>query len=279
MSTSFLRMAKNPAVEIARDRLRVLFVHDEKPAPDTVDAVLTSSGYDLFPAWTGREALQTFQRVRPDLILLELNLSDMDGKQVLRRLRESTSIPIVVISVRREESEQIDCLDAGADDYVVKPFPMGVLLARLRAALRRAFGIPRNQVFKTGGLTMDFSRRTVFIWDSQVRLTATEYSLLKVLASHAGMVKTHFQLIHEVWGTMQYQDAVHLLRVTVSNLRRKLMCDSPLIVTEAGVGYRLQGDSEGIRRLRLEPPPRTAQRISPNPMLVARRRNGTCSSL
>jgi two-component system KDP operon response regulator KdpE len=235
--------------------------------PETLDDALQSAGYDLFPVWTVREALQTFQVTQPDLILLELNLPDRHG-QSLRRLRESTTIPIVVISSHQDESEQIYCLDSGADDYVTKPVTIARLLARLRAALRRAFGIPRSEVFKTGGLKIDFSMRAVFVWEEQVRLSATEYALLKVLASHAGMVKTHHQLIHEVWGTLQYQDAVHLLRVTVSNLRRKLVCDSrsvPLIVTEAGVGYRLRRDSEWTRELRLEPP-----------VTAARMKNGTC---
>jgi two-component system KDP operon response regulator KdpE len=119
---------------------------------------------------------------------------------------------------------------------------MGELLARLRAALRRAFGTPRTEVFRTGDLKLDFSRREVFVGNERVKLTATEYDLLKLLASHAGTVRTHYQLIHELWGTTQYQDVVHLLRVTVSNLRRKLECDPGFarhIVTEPGVGYRL----------------------------------------
>ena len=268
MSTSFqdprLRIAQNPAVG---ERPRVLFVHDQDQVPQILDDALKSAGYDLFPVWTVRDALQKFHLARPDLILLEVNRSGVDGESVLRRLRESTAIPIVVISARHDESEQIACLDAGADDYVTKPVTMGRLLARLRAALRRAFGIPRSEVFRTGGLKVDFSMRAVFVREEQVRLTATEYALLRVLASHAGMVKTHYQLIHEVWGTLQYQDAVHLLRVTVSNLRRKLTCDSrslPLIVTESGIGYRLRRDSEWTRELRLEP------------VSAARMKSGTC---
>ncbi len=263
-----LRIAHHPAAgQLERERCRVLFVHDENPVPGILDDALKSAGYDLFTAWTVREALQTFHATQPDLILLELTRSDRGGKS-LRRLRESITIPIVVISSQQDESEQICCLDSGADDYVTKPVTIARLLARLRAALRRAFGIPRSEVFKTGGLKVDFSMRAVFIWEEHVRLSATEYALLKVLASHAGMVKTHHQLIHEVWGTLQYQDAVHLLRVTVSNLRRKLVCDSrsiPLIVTEAGIGYRLRRDSEWTRELRLEPP-----------VTAARMKNRTC---
>jgi two-component system KDP operon response regulator KdpE len=273
-----LRIAHNPAVgEMERERPRVLFVHDANPVPGILDDALKSAGYDLFPVRSVRDALQTFHAARPDVILLELNSPDVDGKHILRRLRESTTIPIVVISARHDESEHIACLDAGADDYVTKPFTMGRLLAQLRAALRRAFGIPRSEVFKTGGLKVDFSTRAVFVWEEQVRLTATEYALLRVLASHAGMVKTHYQLIHEVWGTLQYQDAVHLLRVTVSNLRRKLICDSrslPLIVTEAGIGYRLRRDSEWTRELRLETPARNNSGIAGS-MRPARMRSGT----
>ncbi len=173
----------------------------------------------------------------------------MDGKEVLGSLRECTTTPVVVMSVRHEESEKIACLDAGADDYLTKPFTMGKLLARLRAALRRAFGSATIEVFTAGALKVDFNRREVYVADDEVKLTATEYDLLKVLVRHAGLVRTHRQLIHELRGTTQYQDAVHLLRATVSNLRRKLVCDPKFLryaVTEPGVGYRLRTDSEWI---------------------------------
>jgi len=210
---------------------------------ETFPDSLHSAGYTLYAAFSGRDGLQNFQNARPDLILLELGLPDMDGKQVLRDLREWTTTPIIVLSSRHEEAEKIACLDNGADDYITKPFTMGELLARVRAALRRAFGIPRNEVFTAGCLQVDFGRREVFIATRKVTLTATEYDLLKALASHAGLVRTHHRLIHEIWGTAQYSDAMHLLRVTMSNLRRKLRPDAGTfrpIVTEAGVGYRLQ---------------------------------------
>lgn len=231
--------------ETEKEGLRILLVDDEKSMQDILSVTLRPAGYSLYPVGTGEEALQKFPSVRPDLILLDLFLPDTDGKQVLRRLREWTTAPIIVMSVRHEESEKIACLDSGADDYLTKPFTMGELLARLRAALRRAFGTPRSDVFTAGDLKVDFSGREVFVGNEQVKLTATEYDLLKVLASHAGLVRTHRQLIHELWGTTQYQDAVHLLRVTVSNLRRKLVCDPRVlryIVTEPGVGYRLRTD-------------------------------------
>ncbi|MFZ0592322.1 MAG: response regulator transcription factor [Bryobacteraceae bacterium] len=230
-----------------REGPRILLVDDEKSMQDILSVTLQPAGYTLYPASSGEEALQKFQLAQPDLILLDLFLPDMDGKQVLRRLREWTTTPIIVMSVRHEESEKIACLDTGADDYLTKPFTMGELLARLRAALRRAFGIPRSDVFAAGDLKVDFNRREVFVGHEQVKLTATEYDLLKVLVRHAGLVRTHYQLIHELWGTTQYQDAVHLLRVTVSNLRRKLVRDPRpfrYVVTEPGVGYRLRTDSD-----------------------------------
>lgn len=230
-----------------REGPRILLVDDEKSIQNTLSLTLQPAGYSLYPVDTGKEALQKFQLTRPDLILLDLLLPDMDGKEVIHHLREWTTTPIVVMSVRHEESEKIACLDAGADDYITKPFTIGELLARMRAALRRALGNSPSELFITGDLKVDFTRREVFVAQEQVKLTATEYDLLRVLVRHAGLVRTHYQLIHELWGTTQYQDAVHLLRVTVSNLRRKLICDPVIlryIVTEPGVGYRLRTDAD-----------------------------------
>src|SRR5664279_5623618 len=181
--------------------LRILLVDDEKSMQDILTVTLRPAGYDVYPVGTGKEALQKFPLARPDLVLLDLFLPDTDGRQVLRRLREWTTVPIIMLSVRHEESEKIACLDNGADDYITKPFTMGELLARLRAALRRAFGTPRSDVFTAGDLKVNFSKREVFVGNQHVNLTATEYDLLKVLASHAGLVRTHRQLIHELWGT------------------------------------------------------------------------------
>jgi two-component system, OmpR family, KDP operon response regulator KdpE len=229
---------------------RILLIDDERSMQDVLSVTLGPAGYSVYPASTAEEGLRIFESARPELILLDLFLPDMDGKDVLKRLRERTSTPIVVMSVRHEESEKIACLDAGADDYLTKPFTMGELLARLRAALRRAFGSARIESFKTGNLKVDFNRREVFVGDDQIKLTATEYDLLKILVHHAGLIRTHYQLIRELWGHTQYQDAVHLLRVTVSNLRRKLLCDPRFlryIVTEPGVGYRLRADTDWIQ--------------------------------
>jgi two-component system KDP operon response regulator KdpE len=228
--------------DMKKDGLRILLVGDDDAMIEILNTALKSAGYKVYAVGTGSEALRKFQFARPDLILLDLYLPDMQGRQVLLHLRKWTTAPIIVMSTQQEEAEKIACLDTGADDYLTKPFSMGELLARLRAALRRAFGIPRAEVFTAGDLKLDFSRREVFVANEKVKLTATEYDLLKLLASHGGAVRTHYQLIHELWGTTQYQDVVHLLRVTVSNLRRKLDSDSGVvrrIVTEPGVGYRL----------------------------------------
>jgi two-component system KDP operon response regulator KdpE len=222
--------------------IRILLIGDDEPMIEILSTALTSAGYKVCPVGTGREALRTFQFSRPDLILLDLHLPDMNGRKALSHLREWTNAPIIVVSVQLKESEKIACLDTGADDYITKPFMIGELLARLRAALRRAFGTPQMEVFTAGDLKLDFGTREVFVANQKVKLTATEYDLLKLLVSHSGVVRTHYQLIHELWGTTQYQDVVHLLRVTVSNLRKKLENDPGIarfIVTEPGVGYRL----------------------------------------
>jgi two-component system KDP operon response regulator KdpE len=231
-------------------RLRILLVDDQSSILQTLGAALRSAGYNLCPASGGQDALRRFQSVQPQLILLDLSLPDIDGNDLVRRLRMQTSAAIVVLSERHEESEIIACLDAGADYYLAKTVPTGELLARIRAALRRGFGVAQSEPFKAGQLKVDFNRREVFVGCEQVKLTATEYHLLTALVRHAGTVRTHYQLIHEVWGGAQYGDAVHLLRVTVSNLRRKLASDSGFrlpIVTEPGIGYRLRSDSHSLK--------------------------------
>jgi two-component system KDP operon response regulator KdpE len=227
---------------------RVLIVDDEQSIQQTLSVVLPPAGYSVYPVRNGKEALWKVQSVRPDLILLDLGLPDMDGKEVIRHLREEWTIaPIIVISVRNEESEKVSSLDIGAHDYLTKPFSVPELLARMRATLR-SVSATQDDVFTVRDLRVDLSRREVFVGETAVKLTATEYDLLKVLIHYAGNVRTHHQLIHELWGRTQYQDAVHLLRVTLSHLRRKIHLDlmSPrYIVTEPGVGYRLRTESSG----------------------------------
>ena len=209
----------------------------------SLNATLSAAGYDVHSVSTAQEALCSLQSSRPDLVLVNLWVKDREGKHLVESLRHWTTAPIIVMSVRQEESEKVSCLDTGADDYVTRPFATAELLARLRAALRRAFGVPRSEVLKAGDLTINFSAREVFVQQLPIKLTATEYDLLSVLAAHAGSVKTHYQLIHELWGIPQDNNARHLLRVTVSHLRRKLLNSSSIcghIGTELGVGYRFE---------------------------------------
>jgi two-component system, OmpR family, KDP operon response regulator KdpE len=224
---------------------RILLVDQEEPVRKVLGGALRPAGYTMYQVGNGGEALRRFQLIRPDLVLLDLDLPDIDGKEVIRRLRERTFTPIIVISVRHAESEKICSLDTGADDYVTKPFGMGELLARIRAALR-GLSTTQGDIFSSGDLKVDFGRREVFIRQTRVRLTATEYDLLKILIHHADSVRTHHQLIHELWGATQYQDAVHLLRVTLSHLRHKLEIEPAglrHILTEPGVGYRLRTEA------------------------------------
>jgi two-component system, OmpR family, KDP operon response regulator KdpE len=221
---------------------RVLLVDEQESMQKTLGPVLPAAGYTVYQVRDEKEALRRVQSVRPDLILLHLGLPDMDGKEVIRHFREWAIAPIIVISPCHEESEKISSLDTGAHDYVTEPFSTPELLARMRATLR-SVSATQDDVFTVGEIRVDLGRREVFVGETPVRLTATEYDLLKLLVHHAGRVRAHYQLIHDLWGRTQYQDSVHLLRVTLSNLRRKLQPD-PMkpryIVTEPGVGYRLR---------------------------------------
>ncbi len=221
----------------------VLLLNDGQITFDPLKVTLSSAGYHVHSVLTAKEAFYSLQSRRPDLVIINVGSQDKNGKHLVEGVRHSTTAPIIVMSVRQEESEKVSCLDMGADDYLTRPFATAELLARLRAALRRAFGVPRSEVLAAGDLKIDFSTREVFVRQLRVNLTATEYGLLKVLAAHAGVVKTHYQLIHELWGIPQDDNARHLLRVTVSHLRRKLLCNSSdcgHIATEMGVGYRFE---------------------------------------
>lgn len=224
---------------------RVLVIDDEQAIRRFLRASLTAHGYCIHEACTGEEALQVVPSVRPDLIILDLGLPGMSGVEVTRCLREWAKTPIIVLSVHEQEAEKIAALDAGADDYLTKPFGLGELLARMRVALRKAAGQESSPVFATGDLRVDLSRREVLSNNRKVQLTPTEYDLLKALVAHAGRVLTHRQLVREVWGGLSYEDEVHMLRVNVSNLRRKLEPDPArprYIITEPGVGYRLHAE-------------------------------------
>jgi len=225
--------------------LRVLVVDDEKAIRRFLRASLTAHGYTVFEASSGQEGLNAVVADRPDLLILDLGLPDKDGIEVTRQLREWTQIPIIILSVREQETDKIAALDAGADDYLTKPFGVGELLARLRVALRHANQSADQPVFTSGELTVDLARRLVTVADEEVQLTPTEYELLKLMVTHAGKVLTHRQILRQVWG-VGYANELHLLRVNISNLRRKIEPDltrPTYIVTEPGVGYRLRAEA------------------------------------
>jgi two-component system, OmpR family, KDP operon response regulator KdpE len=224
----------------------VLVVEDEAQMSRFLRATLPSQGYRIVEATTGKQALVEVATRAPDLILLDLGLPDLDGVEVTRRLREWTAIPIIVLSARGQENDKIEALDAGADDYLTKPFATGELLARMRVALRNAAraagGV--DPVFEVGELRVDLGTRRVFLGEREVRLTRTEYNLLAMLVRNAGKVVTHRQLLKEVWGPGSV-DQSHYVRVYMAQLRHKVEEDPArprYLVTETGVGYRLRTD-------------------------------------
>jgi two-component system KDP operon response regulator KdpE len=224
--------------------LRVLVVDDEASIRKFLRASLAAHDYQVYEAATGQDALAAVLAHRPDLMILDLGLPDIEGIEVTRQLREWSQIPIIILSVREHESEKVAALDAGADDYLTKPFGISELLARMRAALRRRLAESDAPVFTTGELTVDLARHVVTVAGQEVQLTPTEYDLLRVLVTNAGKVITHRQLLHQVWG-VAYEQEAHLLRVNISNLRHKLEADPTrprYIVTEPGVGYRLRAE-------------------------------------
>jgi two-component system KDP operon response regulator KdpE len=223
---------------------RVLIVDDEQAIRRFLRVTLTSQAYTVIEAASGQEALSGAATQKPDIVILDLGLPDIDGVEVTRLLRQWTKIPIIILSVRGSEKDKIAALDAGADDYLTKPFGVGELLARLRAGLRRVAQTASEPVFISGNLKVDLARRLVTVSGREVQLTPTEYGLLRVLVTHAGKVLTHHYLLHEVWGA-EYGEEFHMLHVNISNLRRKIEPDPArpqFIITEPGVGYRLRAD-------------------------------------
>ena len=220
-------------------------VDDEEAIRRLLRVSLTARGYAVFEADTGEQALDQVRSLHPHVILLDLGLPDISGLEITRCVREWTQIPIIILSVHEEESDKIGALDAGADDYLTKPFGPGELMARIRAALRRMNAEDSGAVFVTGALTVDLANRLVRVRDATVQLTPIEYDLLALFVRHAGKVLTHRQLVRDVWGGVRYEEALHLLRVNISNLRHKLVAGeagSRYILTEPGVGYRLRAD-------------------------------------
>jgi len=223
-------------------KLRLLIVDDERAIRRFLRAALTSHGYQVVEADSGQAALAAAVDSRPDVVILDLGLPDIDGVDVTRQLREWYRSPIIILSVRDQESDKIAALDAGADDYLTKPFGVGELMARIRVILRRSARSVEEPVFEVDELKVDLARRLVSLKGQEVDLTPTEYDILRILVQNAGRVLTHRQILREVWGEA-YETETHLLRVNMSNLRRKIEPDPNLprfVVTEPGVGYRLK---------------------------------------
>jgi two-component system KDP operon response regulator KdpE len=223
---------------------RILIVDDEPPIRRLLRTSLVSQGFQIVEAATGREALDEVGQARPDLIVLDLGLPDMQGQEVIRLLRgQGSSVPIVVLSSRTDETGKVEALDLGADDYVTKPFGTDELLARIRTALRhRLQQQGERPVFSSGGLSVDLVRRIVRVSGTEVKLSPKEYDILRMLVAHAGKVLTHRMLMSEVWGG---ETDIQYLRIYVRQLRQKIEADPERprhIITETGVGYRLKTD-------------------------------------
>jgi two-component system, OmpR family, KDP operon response regulator KdpE len=222
-------------------KAKILIIDDEATIRKFLDLTLSAQGYALIEAKTASEGIEEAIARRPDLVILDLSLPDDDGLNVLKKLREWSPIPIIVLTVRDSDSDKVALLDAGADDYLTKPFSVPELLARVRAALRHGLPLKEGELFIVGPLSVNIADRNVKVDGKDIKLTVTEFDLLKVLIRHAGKVVTQRQLLKEVWGPNSV-DHSHYLRIYIAQLRKKLDFPelSDLITTEPGVGYRLK---------------------------------------
>jgi two-component system KDP operon response regulator KdpE len=228
---------------------RILVIEDDRPIRRFLEAALTDAGFEVIEADTGRMGITHILTRPPDLILLDLGLPDMDGMEIISRVREWSQVPIIIVSARGREDEKVEALNAGADDYLTKPFGVSELLARIRVALRHAAVIKAGgqdavSRFEVGDLVVDMGNRRVFVRDVEVHLTPIEYRLLTTLVKNAGKVLTHRYLLEQVWGP-GYLEQTHYPRIFVASLRRKLEDDPAeprYLLTEQGVGYRLVED-------------------------------------
>ena len=228
----------------------VLVVDDEIQIRRFLRAGFELEGFVIHEAKDAAEALRAATLQAVDLIILDLALPDLDGADVLERLRAWSSVPVIVLTVRSNEAEKVRLLELGADDYVVKPFGMAELLARAKVALRRARGTGSESAVTIDRLKIDFAARAVFVGDERLQLTPKEYRLLQILAQHAGNVVTHQQLLKDIWGQPHVNDT-HYLRIFVRKLRRKIEADPNrprILITELGVGYRLALPNEGLAK-------------------------------
>lgn len=226
-----------------RTGAKILVIDDEKSIRRFMDASLTANGYTVLPARTGAEGVKAAAEEHPDVVLLDLNLPDKDGLAVLKEIRARSAVPVIILTVKNADADKEQLLDAGADDYLTKPFSLTELLARIRVALRHAVNLREDTAFRHGPLEIDFAARKVLVDGGEVHLTATEFNLLKALVSHAGKVITQTQLLGEVWGPHAVEQS-HYLRIYVGQLRRKLETASAglrgFIITDPGVGYRVR---------------------------------------
>ena len=222
-------------------RPTALVIDDELQIRRLLRVCLEANGYWVLEAANGQEGISEAAQHRPDVVLLDLGLPDMEGVAVLQRLREWSKVPVVVLSVRDREDDKIKALDNGADDYVTKPFGTGELLARLRLAMRHGQSPSDSALFQSGRLEVDLTARLVKVAGNETKLTATEYALLRLFVKHAGKVLTHQQILREVWGP-NYVGQTQYLRVYMAHLREKLEAEPSkpaLLLTEPGIGYRL----------------------------------------
>ncbi|MCQ4087654.1 response regulator [Saccharibacillus sp. JS10] len=220
---------------------RILIVDDEPQIRKLLKVTLAAHGYVVQEADTGEEGIRQASIFHPDLIVLDLGLPDLTGMEVLMRIRDWSGIPVLVLTAKDREADKITALDAGADDYITKPFGMGELVARIRVALRHSAKSTDEPIIRSGSLTIDLAQRIVELNEERIKLTPTEYDLLKALAAHAGKVVTQRQLLQQVWGNQHDEGDSHYLRIYIGHLRKKLEEDPSqprFIITEPGVGYR-----------------------------------------
>lgn len=235
---------------MADQKATILLIEDEQPLLKFLRVTLATQDYRLIEASTGAQGMQLAATAQPELIILDLGLPDMDGVEVARRIREWSSIPIIVVSARGKEQDKVIALDAGADDYLTKPFGVAELLARVRVVMRHLAAVDTDTgqpVFTVGPLRIDLASREVKVAEKPVHLTPNEFKLLSVLVKNPGKVLTHRYLLKEVWGPGSAEES-HYLRVYMNQLRQKLEADAArpkYLLTEPGVGYRLVSESNG----------------------------------
>lgn len=228
-------------MQVSDKNVKVLVIDDEVQIRNLLRMALSGYGYEVKEAANAEEGINFALTFKPDIIILDLGLPDADGIEVIKKLREWSSTPIIVLSVRERENDKIMALDSGADDYVTKPFGMGELLARIRTALRHRTMVTPQMSIELDDLKIDLATRKIMVGEKEVKLTPTEYEILKILALNAGKVVTHKQLLKEVWGPM-YENEVHYLRIYIAQIRKKIEVDPSRprhLITEPGVGYRL----------------------------------------